>query len=112
MIKFLISPLYLLPALLGILFYNFTREKLIIDRKLYKEFRRPDGSIHFPLEMRPFWGKVDSHPYLLFLVPGFNIPLIIVLIIHYFLSNKATQSYLKNYDPIKELKGGDKEEGI
>lgn len=100
-IPFLLSPIYLIPALVGVLFYTFTRDKLMINRKLYNEFRRPDGSIHFPLTMEPFWGK-DRSLYLIFLLPGFNIIMLIRVIILYFLQNKATQAYLKHYNPVKE----------
>jgi hypothetical protein len=107
-IKILLSPLYLLPAAVGLLFFILTRDKLIIDRRQYNAYRRPDGSIRFPLEMRPFWEGIDYKPYYLFLMPGVNVIILIVTIIAYYLSRKATQSYLENNDSISKRKRGDK----
>ena len=99
-LKYLISPFYLLPAVLGLLFFAKTKDKPLIDRKIYYQFMKPDRTIHFPMETKSFWGK-DKNIFGLFLVPGVNIFMLVGALILYYRERKATSMYFQ-YNRYKE----------
>jgi hypothetical protein len=92
---FTAAVFFLIPALVGTVFHSVTRARLLIDSKLYRQYRQKDYTIHFPLEMRSFWGK-DRNAFGIFFVPGYNIIFLIEGIYMYNRDVKETELYKLN----------------
>lgn len=95
-ILILLSPFYLLPALIGVIFFIITKDTPLIDSELFYQFRKKENNtIHFPLQEINFWGK-DKSNFAIFLIPGFNIPLLIIVFFSYLKEKKASNLYFQN----------------
>ena len=94
---YIFSPFYLFPALIGYIFYVATEYKKVIDIETYKGLKKWRGEKWHEANMglMPFWKK-KSDP-LLFLIPGYNVILLIAIFIMYWRDCKITNEYLSKH---------------
>jgi len=95
-IAIIVSPAYLLPALMGYIFYAITKDAKLINWEDYKSLKKYWGERWHekPMTLQTFWGKESDH--FLFLVPGYNILFVIYGIWIFVRAKKITNLYLAN----------------
>ena len=99
-ILFLLSPAYLLPALISYVFFTVTRNAKVIEPNVIKEYKRW-GKEHWyeaEIELHPYWGKKPDPSVLL--VPIVNIYCLIGGIWDFWRCKRITNIYLELHSSI------------
>ena len=93
LIAMILSPIYLLPAILGYIFYAITRDAKFINWEEYQSRRKYWGERWHEghMDLRPFWENKSNH--LFFLLPAYNILFLIYGIWLFRRSKKITERY-------------------
>jgi len=96
-ILFLLSPAYLLPALIGYVFFTATRNTKIIEPEVIKELKRfwRRSWTKAKIELHPFWGEKPEHS--LFLLPIVNVYFLIRMFLLFWRCKRFTNEYLRLY---------------
>lgn len=94
-LKLLFSPVFLVPALLGYVFYALTKDAKQITGDI--KYAKRHGKEHwydYMSEPRPIWTKEPGNSHLLFLVPGYNILFLVVSLWIFIRDGRLTKAYL------------------
>jgi len=93
-IFFLLSPAYLLPAIIGYVFFTITRNAKMIDPQVIKAYGRCGKHWYeFEIKLNLFWGEKPEH--FIFLIPAVNAYCLIGLLWSFWRCKRVTDIYLK-----------------
>ena len=91
---YIFFAIYLLPAVVGYIFYAKTKDKKLINYESYKACKERRGEKWYEanIDFQPFWA--ESVGPSIFLLPGSNIIFLIGTFLTYRKYSKATDQYI------------------